>query len=166
MSGYSAVGRNTAWLLAGRLVSQAFTILFTVLLAARLGVVGLGEYAFVAAIVFLANVVTTFGTDMVLVREIAAGGPVARWAAALAVQLGLTLGAIGVIWLAAPLIPGQDASVVGALRIYALSLIPAALFSVCTAVLRGAGRMGWQATLGVAATLVQLVAAWLLVAAH
>ena len=98
MSGYSAVGRNTAWLLAGRLVSQAFTILFTVLLAARLGVVGLGEYAFVAAIVFLANVVTTFGTDMVLVREIAAGGPVARWAAALAVQLGLTLGAIGVIW--------------------------------------------------------------------
>lgn len=164
MNRYASVGRNTGWLLAGRVASQALAVLFTVLLAGRLGLVGLGEYAFVAAIVFLANVVTTFGTDMVLVRDIASGGPMARWSAALAVQLGLSLGAIALIWLAAPFVPGQGADVVGALRIYSLSLIPCALFSVCTAVLRGAGRMGWQASLGVAAALVQLVAAWLLVA--
>jgi O-antigen/teichoic acid export membrane protein len=49
----------------------------TVVLAARLGVTGLGEYALVSAVVFVANVATTFGTDMVLVRRSppAAGSP-------------------------------------------------------------------------------------------
>lgn len=164
MSPYAAIVRNAAWLCAGRILSLGITLVMTVVLARRLGLIGLGEYAFVAAVVILANVATTFGTDMVLMREIAAGGSMTRWSAALAVQLGLSLGAIGLIWLAAPLIPGQNARVVDALRIYSLSLIPSALFSVCTAALRGGGRMGWQAVTGVAAAAIQLVAAWLFIA--
>src|SRR5262249_6689659 len=114
--------------------------------------------AFVGAVVFLANVATTFGTDMVLIREIAGYGRVDRWVAALVVQVALSVVAIVVIWLVAPILPDQRAEAVIALRVFALSLVAAALFSVCTAVLRGVGRMRAYAGLGVATVAVQLVA--------
>jgi O-antigen/teichoic acid export membrane protein len=156
VSGVSAVPRNAAWLFIGRIVGQALAVVMTVLLAARLGLVGLGQYAFISAVVFLANVATTFGTDMVLIREIAGAGRVNRWSAALAVQLGLSGLAVGLIWLAAPLLPGQPREVVSALRVLSLSLVPAALFSVCTAVMRGLGMMRAHAAVGVAAAAIQL----------
>ena len=81
MSTVAAVPRNTGVLFVGRVAAQGLAVVMTVVLAARLGVTGLGEYALVSAVVFVANVATTFGTDMVLVREIAAGGrrhPVGR----------------------------------------------------------------------------------------
>ena len=165
MSGTASVRRDTAWLLAGRLLGQGLLVIVTVLLAARLGLVGLGEYAFIGAVVALANVVTTFGTDMVLIREIAGGGRVDRWPAALAVQLGLSAAAIVLIWLGAPLVPGQRPVAVAAVRLLSLSLIPAALFSVCSAALRGADRMSWYAAGGVAAAALQLGAVWVFVPA-
>jgi O-antigen/teichoic acid export membrane protein len=112
------------------------------------------------ALVFVANVVTTFGTDMVLIRDIAGAGRTDRWAAALGVQLVLSAGAIGLIWVAAPVVPGQDAAVVAALRVYSLSLLPAALFSVCSAALRGVGQMSWYAAIGAALAAMQLGAIW------
>jgi O-antigen/teichoic acid export membrane protein len=162
----SAVPRNTAWLFGGRVVAQALAVALTVLLAARLGVAGLGQYAFVSAVVLLANVGTTFGTDMVLIREIAGQGRLERWGPALAVQLGLSGLAIVVIGAAAPVVPGQSAEVVAALRLLSLSLLPAALFSVCTSVLRGVGMMAAYAAVGVIAAGVQLVAVAAFVPAH
>lgn len=158
------ITRDAAWLFCGRLASQGLTVLFTVLLVARLGLAGLGEYAFIVAVLALANVATTFGTDMVLIREMAGGGRGDRWPAALAIQVGLSSLAIGLIWVGAPLVPGQASEVVTALRIYALSLIPMAIFSVATAALRGAGRMGRQASVGAALAFLQLVATWTLLA--
>lgn len=168
VSGLGRIGRNTAWLLAGRVLGQGLMVLFTVVLAGRLGLVGLGEYAFVAAVVFLANVVTTFGTDMVLIRDIAAAeraaaGRAAEWPAALAVQLLLSALAIAMIWVTAPLVPSQSRVVVAALRLYSLSLVPSAVFSVCSAGLRGAGRMGSYAAVGAAAAAIQLGAVWVVV---
>jgi O-antigen/teichoic acid export membrane protein len=157
-SAVSAVPRNTAWLFVGRVLAQALGVASTVLLAARLGVAGLGQYAFVAAIVLLANVATTFGTDMVLIREIAGERRLDRWGPALAVQLALSVLAIVLICGAAPIIPGQGPEVVDALRILSFSLLPGALFSVCTSVLRGVGMMAAYAGIGVAAATVQLVA--------
>ena len=154
----TSVPRNAGWLFAGRVAAQGLAVVMTVLLAARLGVGGLGEYAFVSAVVLLANVGTTFGTDMVLIREIAGDGKLDRWPAALAVQLLLSMIAIAIIWAAAPFIPGQSDNVVVALRVLSLSLIPAAVFSVGTAVLRGAGRMRAYAVVGVAAAAIQLLA--------
>jgi O-antigen/teichoic acid export membrane protein len=57
-----------------------------------------------------------------------------------------------------PFIPGQSHEVVVALRILSLTLVPAALFNVCTAVLRGVAMMGAYAAVGVAAAAVQLAA--------
>ena len=57
----AAVHRNAAWLFVGRVAGQVVAVAMTVLLAARLGVVGFGQLAFVGAVVFVANVATTFG---------------------------------------------------------------------------------------------------------
>jgi O-antigen/teichoic acid export membrane protein len=156
VSAVAAVPRNAGVLFVGRVAAQGLAVVMTVVLAARLGVTGLGEYALVSAVVFVANVATTFGTDMVLVREIAAGGRVARSVAALMVQLALSALAIVLISALAPVIPGQSGDVVAALRIYSLSLLPAAVYSVSTAVLRGVGMMGAYAGLGVVAVAIQL----------
>ena len=164
MSSVAAVPRNTGVLLIGRVAAQGLAVVLTVVLAARLGVAGLGEYALVSAVVFLANVATTFGTDMVLIRELAGQGRLDRWLAAFAVQVALSVIAIVAIWLVAPVIPGQSGHVVTALRIMSLTLLPAALFSVCTAVLRGLGMMGAYAALGVGAAAVQLGAVAVFVA--
>jgi len=160
----SRIGRDAAWLLGGRMLAQALTVPMTVLLAGRLGLAGFGHYAFLLAVVFVANVVTTFGTDMVVIRDIAGAGRTHRWPAALGVQLALSAAAIGLIWLGAPLIPGGDETVVAGLQVFSLSLIPAAVFSVCSAALRGVGRMDWYAALGVASVALQLGAAWTFVA--
>jgi O-antigen/teichoic acid export membrane protein len=62
---------NSIWLLLARLMTQAQLILFTVLVARSLGVVGFGQYALVAALIVLGNIATTFGTDTLVVREVA-----------------------------------------------------------------------------------------------
>ena len=82
MSSVAAVPRNTGVLFIGRVVAQGLAVVLTVVLAARLGVSGFGEYALVSAVVFLANVATTFGTDMVLIREVAGHARLDRWVAA------------------------------------------------------------------------------------
>jgi O-antigen/teichoic acid export membrane protein len=158
MSTLANVPRNTGVLFVGRVTAQGLAVVTTVVLAGRLGVTGLGEYALVSAVVFVANVATSFGTDMVLIREIAAGGGVTRWPAALALQIASSALAIAVIWALAPVIPGQSGMVVVALRVYALTLLPAAVYSVCTAVLRGVGMMGAYAGVGAGAAAVHLAA--------
>ena len=74
----TSLARNATWILTGRLAAQGLLVLCTVLLARRLGLTGFGGYAVLVSVVSLANVATTFGTDMVLVREIAGGGRVDR----------------------------------------------------------------------------------------
>jgi PST family polysaccharide transporter len=161
-SSTGSVRRNAASLLLGRVLAQGLTVVFTLILARRLGAGGLGVYASVSAIVFLANVVTTFGTDMVLIRDVAARGGASRWGAALAVQLGLSAAAIAATWLLAPIVGAALPAAVSPLRIYSLSLLPSALFSVCTSVLRGQRRMGSYAALGVAASAIQLGVIWVI----
>jgi len=68
---FKRIALNSLWLLIARASSQGLMILFTVLVARYLGQVGLGQYAFVAAVVFLGNVLTTFGLDTLLIREVA-----------------------------------------------------------------------------------------------
>ncbi|HEY6398191.1 MAG TPA: hypothetical protein VIX82_12125, partial [Solirubrobacteraceae bacterium] len=121
-------------------MAQLLAIALTVVLAARIGLAGFGEYAFVSAIVFIGNVITTFGTDMVLIRDIAGRGRLDRCAPALALQLALSVLVIAAIGLITAVLPARNDDVLGALRIMSLSLLPSALFSVCTAGLRGGGR--------------------------
>src|SRR5512140_236414 len=141
--------KNSLWMILSRFGAQALTVVFTIVLARRLGSAGFGAYAFIAALVYVANSLTTFGTDMLLIREIAARDDLSRLPAALALQLLLSAFLIGAMVLFGALIPNQGAQAVVALRIYSLSLIPLAFFTVFTTALRGRQRMDAYATLNV-----------------
>jgi O-antigen/teichoic acid export membrane protein len=155
------IAKNSLWLLFARTGVQGMAVLFTVILARRLGSAGFGEYAVIAAIIFICNMLTTFGTDMSLIREIAAGGTLSLLPAALSLQLGLSLAMMVLVWLAAPLLPRQSAAGVLALRIYALALIPLAFFTVFTSALRGRQLMDAYTWLNLSGSFLQLAAVWL-----
>ena len=137
----SRVAKNTGWLLLGRLGSQGLALLFSIVIARRLGEVGLGQYAFIASVVYLGNLATTFGTDMLIMREVAAKRDPTVLPASLIVQLALALPFILLVFLLAPLIPNQTPDVIRALYLYSLALLPLAAYSVFSAALRGLERM-------------------------
>ncbi|MDE3192642.1 MAG: oligosaccharide flippase family protein [Chloroflexota bacterium] len=146
-----------------RIGTQAALALFSIVVARRLGAAGFGEYAFVASILFVANVLTSFGTDMLLVREIAAHRGAALAAPALALQLALALAIVALVALLAPLAPAQSATAVAALRLGSLTLLPLAPYTVLSAMLRGGARMRAYAALNLAVASAQVVAAALFV---
>jgi O-antigen/teichoic acid export membrane protein len=141
------VAKNTAWLLLSRLGSQGMALLFGILLARRLGEVGLGQYAFMSSVIFFGNFITTFGTDMLIMREMAAKRELSLLPSALLLQLGLSLPFVVLVFLLAPQIPNQSEEAWLALQVYSLALVPMAFYSVFSAALRGVERMGAFASL-------------------
>ena len=55
----SRLARDSLWLLTARIGAQASLVIVTYLLARRLGAEGFGEYAFISALILIANVLTT-----------------------------------------------------------------------------------------------------------
>ena len=163
MSQRARLGKNTLWLLVARFGTQGLMVVFTILIARRLGEVGLGEYAFMASAIFFANVLTTFGTDMLLIREVAAGGGLTQLPAALLVQLLLSVVLVVLTVLGAPTLPSQSSDAILALQIYSLALFPLAFYTVFTAALRGKERMDWYTLLNLVVSLLQLMAVGLFV---
>ena len=125
---HARLSHNISWMLLSRLAAHGFAVLFNVLLARRLGSAGFGEYASLGVILLIANALTTFGTDMLLIREVAVSGISARLQAALKLQLALSAASIALIWMFGRLLPGLSAEGLLALRIYSLALIPLAFF--------------------------------------
>lgn len=150
------LGKDSLWVLMARLASQGALALFTILIARRLGSAGFGEYAFIASTVFIGNMLTTFGTDMLLIRKIAANRDFSHFNPSLFLQLYLSLALILLTWVLPPL-PGQSSTGWLALKIYSLALIPFAFFTVFSSVLRGLQRMEHYAGLNLSTSLLQLV---------
>ncbi len=135
--------------------------LFTIILARRLGSIGFGEYAVIAAILFVGNMLTTFGTDMSLIREIAARDDLSWMPAALLIQLVLSLLFILLLWFGSPfLLSRQSMESIIALRIYSFALIPLSFFTVFTSVLRGKQFMEAYTWLNLISAFVQLAVVW------
>jgi O-antigen/teichoic acid export membrane protein/uridine phosphorylase len=158
------IGLNTTWLGLARLVTQAQLAIFTILAARRLGGAVFGEYALITSLVAIANVLTTFGTDTLLIREVAGGREDRRaWAgAALALQLGLSGLVIAWALAGAAVYPNLNPVELAGLRLYALSLLPLAFFSVSTALLRGEQRMDLYLLANLALVTVQTAGAWVI----
>jgi O-antigen/teichoic acid export membrane protein len=160
----SRLSLNSLWLLGSRLGVQLGMAVFTILLARGLGASAFGQYAFIASLMLVGNVLTTFGTDMHLVREIAATDDLSDLSPALLIQLILAGLFIGSIFLSVSLL--QDRVEAAALRIYSLSLIPLAFYTVFTTALRGLQRMRAYSLLSVASMLLQVLAAAWIFRAH
>jgi O-antigen/teichoic acid export membrane protein len=130
--------RQSSLMLAARVLGQGLAMLFTLVVARTLGEAAFGRFAFISAVVFVGNVVTTFGLDTLLIRDAAArrSNPPALIGSVLAVQLLLSALYIGGVWLL-----GEEAGG-AAIRIAILSLIPLSFSTVYSAVLRGHERAG------------------------
>ena len=163
LSEKSILGKNILWLIISRFGTQGLMVLFTLVLARRLGSAEFGVYALLAAVIFVGNALTTFGTDMLLIREIAGQNDLSQLVPALLIQLVLSAGFILLVWAAAPLLPNQSPAGVLGLKIYSLALVPLAFFSVFTAVLRGKQRMNLYTVLNLTASTLQLAAVWVLI---
>lgn len=150
------LGKNILWMVLSRFGAQGIAVVFTILLARRLGIEGFGAYTFIAAIIFVANALTTFGTDMFLIREIAAKGDLSRLPSALIVQLVLSILFIAAVWLFGAWIPNQSSDIVIALKIYCLALIPLAFFTIFTTALRGVQRMDIYSLLNLIVSVMQI----------
>ena len=155
---FSRLTLNSLWLLLARIGTQVGMALFTIILARQLGSSVFGEYTFIASLIVIGNVVTTFGTDMLLIREIAAGDRLSDLFSALLIQILLSAIFIAVIAIVSSHLPNLDQEAVIALRIYSFSLIPLAFFTVFTTILRGKQHMVAYALLNLALMILQLAA--------
>jgi O-antigen/teichoic acid export membrane protein len=156
------LGVNSIWLMAARFGTQAGMALFTILLARQLGSKAFGEYAFIAALILIGNVLTTFGTDMLLIREIAATNELSWLSPALIIQIVFSIIFIAVVALASSFMPFEHTEALIALQIYSLSLIPLAFYTVFSTALRGEQHMRSYTVLNLALILLQVgIALWL-----
>jgi O-antigen/teichoic acid export membrane protein len=159
----SKLSLNSLWLLISRLGTQAGMAVFTILLARGLGSMLFGEYAFIASVVIIGNVLTTFGTDMLLIREIAATDRLDQLFSALLIQLVLSAVFILVVFVGSAYLHLEDSSASAALQIYSLSMLPLAFYTVFTTALRGRQHMLAYAFLNSGLIVMQILAAlWLL----
>jgi len=154
----SRLSRNSLWLLLARLGTQVGLALFTILLARELGTSAFGDYAFVAAVVLVGNTLTTFGTDMYLIREIAASNDETLLVPALLLQLILSALFIALVSTLSGMLHALPSDAIVAMRIYTFSMIPLAFFTVYTTALRGRQRMLAYSLLNLALIGLQLAA--------
>jgi len=125
--------RNSFWLLFARISAQGLAVVFIALVARKLTTASFGQFTFIAAVVLIGNTFTTFGTDTLLIREIAKAGHVTVLVAR-AFTLQIILSAI---WCFVTILFRMDT----ALLIFSFSLFPLALFSIVSALLRAYERM-------------------------
>lgn len=157
------IALNSLWLFLARVSSQGLMLVFTVLVARYLGQTGLGQYAFVAAVVFVGNVLTTFGLDTLLIREVASRRTVlaTSMTAALGIQLALSALFIGTVGLGGRWLPNKTPETALMLWLYSLSLIPLAFTTVFSASLRAYERMDLILGLNLLSAAVQVGGTWL-----
>ncbi len=157
------LGINSAWLLLARVAVQAQAVLLTVLVARRLGEAGFGQYSLIASLIFLGNVFTTFGTDTLLIRQIAQARQVEipEVPAALGLQIAFSAVTVTAIWLLTLFLPQKSAEFLTSLRLYSISLFPLAFFSIFSAILRGFERMDLYLIASLGTVGVQLATVWL-----
>jgi len=150
---------NSSWLLLARISTQVLAIVFTILVARKLGETGLGQYSFIATMLFIGNVVTSFGMDTLLIRELARApqDPAEFVPAALWLQLGLSALFIALVFITAGSLPGSTPETTAALKLYSFSLIPLAFTTVFSAILRAYERMDLYLLLSLVASGCQTV---------
>jgi PST family polysaccharide transporter len=154
------VSLNSLWLLTGRILALGLNVIFVAMIARRLGVDAFGKYALYASIVYLGNFFTTYGTDVLLIREIARQGVMPDTVlSSLGLQLLLSCAwilaasGLGAFWI-------HDTQSLWVLVIFNLSLLPLSFQSVYNSILRALERMNIYALLNLLAIFAQAVSTY------
>jgi O-antigen/teichoic acid export membrane protein len=150
------LGKNILWAVISRFGIQVVGVISNLVLARYLGSLGFGEYAFITAVVLIGNALSTFGTDMVLIRKISSTQDYSDLTVALMLQLSISFIFIAVIFSLSSFLPAQNS-----LKIYIFSLIPLSFFTVFTIALRGAQYMGSFSLLHFFVAIFQLIAVFI-----
>lgn len=153
-----ALQTNILWTVVSRFGSQILAAISSLILARYLGSSGFGEYAFISAVVMIGNALSTFGTDMVLIRRISSDNDYSDLSTTLAIQLLISCLFIAGVFVFYSFLP-----VTPSLLIYAFALIPLAFFTVFTTALRGAQEMRMFSLLNFWAAFFQMIAAFVLI---
>lgn len=147
---------NSAVLFLMRVGQQAVLLLFMALVARQLGDRGLGQLAWVTAVLYLGNVFSTWGLDTVLLRQIGAERRTDTVPLASALLLEFILATIFIVVLLLVPFPGQSEETIVGLRLYAWVLLPLAFLTLTGAALRGYEQMGRLAGLTLGTAVLQL----------
>jgi O-antigen/teichoic acid export membrane protein len=150
--------RNVIWTVGSRFGSQILAVISGLLLARHLGRAGFGEYAFISAVVMIGNALSTFGTDMVLIRRISAKGDYSDLATGLIIQLLISVIFIAFLFFFCLMFP-----LTSSLMIYGFALIPLSFFTIFTIALRGAQDMQAFSALHFMSGFLQLAAVLVLI---
>lgn len=143
---------NSLLLLLARFSAQVLAVIFSAILARKLGVQDFGRFAYIASLIFIGNTFTNFGTDTFLVRETARAEQVTELAPrALSLQLALS------VFYCALMLALRDTP----LFLYSLSLFPLTLFSINNALLRALSRFDLFWFLSLTGAGIQILAALL-----
>jgi O-antigen/teichoic acid export membrane protein len=164
-AGLQNLGLNSFWLLLARIVVQVQTLFLTILVARWFGEAAFGQYTLIASLIALGNVITSFGTDTLLIRQVAREGraSIDEVPAVIGLQVAFSTGFVALVWLWTAFLPSKSMVYALALRVYSLSLFPLALYSVTSAVLRGLERMELYLATSLATAGLQVVAVWLII---
>ena len=150
--------RNSSWLFVARVGAQICAVVVTYLLTRRLSLAEFGEYSFIAAAILIGNTLTTFGSDMYLIREIASKDDYSLLSPALTLQLVFSTAFIFLVFVFSPHLPNQTSESIFALRVYSFALIPLAFYAVFTSAFRGAQKMDSYALLNLLVSILQVAA--------
>jgi O-antigen/teichoic acid export membrane protein len=156
-SSFKNIGINSSWLFLARLITQGQLAFFSIWVARQLGASGFGQYSIIASVVFLGNVLTTFGTDTLLIRDLARTrrGDDPSISTAIGLQVWLSIVFILCVSIWVRFFPTGTPDTRAGLVIYSFSLLPLAFFSVFTAVLRAWERMDLFLLLSIVTALLQ-----------
>ncbi len=154
---------NSLWILITRIVTQGLSVVFIAIVARNLGTAVFGQFTLLASIVYVGNIFSIYGTDALLIREIAREERVTSLASAvLWVQISLAavwcLMAVVIAWLITASFPLRMA-----LLLFNLSLFPQAFFSVVSSILRAMERLDLYMGLNLTNALLQVFGAFFLI---
>ncbi len=151
---------NAIALAASRVIAVVGALALAAIVSRRLGSDGFGRFGAIAAAGFVANTVITFGTDTVVVRAVADRRSDARSLVGTALTGQLVASALVAVVAGGAFLAGL---VPGAVAVQAVGLVPMAIVTVASAVLRGSERMRPLALAAAASAVASLLVALVIV---
>jgi len=161
------IARNTSFLTIGQIVSYAESFVYVIFVARYLGPPGLGILNFGAALIAVFNILSNFGLQAIVTREVARDTSKASKYAAniIPMELLFCVLTIGLI-VAFVNVAGYSPQTLDVVYILSIGMIVSSLSSIFLAIFQAFERLEFQAAVSVITSVVQLCAALTAIQLH